>query len=266
MLLYFLAALCEDSCLPGSSECIDNVMRTCDLNHKWTYVDCPMQTECRIQNGSIACASKDNTADFDKDEEMNEPEFNKRDEESITKKGSKSARNAGKSVRKDENEEPDGSKSARNAGKSVRKDENEEPDGSKSARNAGKSVRKDENEEPDDQMDETYGDENSQDHEPEKSFKMPSSTVTVTKKLKEERKTRTVTVSRRNGEMERNKRGSKMRDQSKSNRKDQSTDPPIREKITVTVVSTVTQQTAPKRNKAGIYNSKLNESLNYNYG
>merc|ERR1711911_93575 len=53
-----LIILVNSLCMPGSTECVDNEMKTCGVDGEWIVVDCPVGTKCSNSNGKIGCKSK----------------------------------------------------------------------------------------------------------------------------------------------------------------------------------------------------------------
>ena len=47
----------NESCLPGSMQCVDNMLHMCDINNSWTVTDCPSGTECRVEGGQVTCVN-----------------------------------------------------------------------------------------------------------------------------------------------------------------------------------------------------------------
>ncbi|KAL6120830.1 Endochitinase [Nucleospora cyclopteri] len=60
--ILFLLQKSIEICLPGSSECIDNEMKMCDINGDWVTVDCPKGTECNTKEGKIGCVKENQRA------------------------------------------------------------------------------------------------------------------------------------------------------------------------------------------------------------
>merc|ERR1712137_1335068 len=53
-----LIILVNSLCMPGSTECVDNEMKTCGVDGEWIVVDCPVGTKCSNSNGKIGCKSR----------------------------------------------------------------------------------------------------------------------------------------------------------------------------------------------------------------
>ncbi|EQB60383.1 endochitinase [Vairimorpha apis BRL 01] len=64
--MHLLWSYSKDSCLPGSSMCIKNMLKICDINGYWITTDCPKGTECSIKNDNVACLSSTSEKSEDK--------------------------------------------------------------------------------------------------------------------------------------------------------------------------------------------------------
>ncbi|KCZ76778.1 hypothetical protein H311_02220 [Anncaliia algerae PRA109] len=91
MIFLFLSlTYLRNVCLPGSSMCDGNSMHVCDINSKWVIVECPDNTVCKVQNGTLSCiptaqdeneTDKNNNSENDENNNMEDEDLNENNEE-----------------------------------------------------------------------------------------------------------------------------------------------------------------------------------------